>query len=131
MLNQESLETAERVGRKKIIMYLYVELWKARQPWLDLSAEERKSWLDKILAGLQEQLQSGAVEPVGLVRNDDEIPHSAGFDFFAVWKMRDKNAARKFEDFVENAGWHDYFEQVNAGGKVLEMEDFVADHLNQ
>lgn len=112
-------------------MYLYVELWKARQAWLDLSAEERKSWLDNLLAGLQEHLQSGTVEPIGFVRNDDDTPRSAGYDFFAVWKMQDNQAARKFEGFIEGAGWHKYFEQVNAGGKALEMEEFVAYHLNQ
>lgn len=110
-------------------MYLYVELWKARPAWLDLSREERKSWLDKVLGGLQEQLQSG-VEVIGFALNDEDTPNSAGYDIFAAWKMPSKEIAQQFENFVENAGWHNYFEQVNARGKMLEMEPFVSAHIN-
>jgi hypothetical protein len=110
-------------------MYLYVELWKARPAWLALSQDERKDWLDKTLAGLQEQLSSG-VEPVGLASNDEDTPYSSGYSLFAVWKMSNKEMAQQFENFVEAAGWHKYFEQVNARGETLEMEPFVSAHLN-
>ena len=110
-------------------MYFYIELWKARSAWLELSDERRKSWLDRLLAALREQLEGG-VEPVGLVANDADTPRSAGYDFFAVWRMSDAEVARRFEDFIERVGWHDYFEQVNARGQALEMDSFVSSHLN-
>lgn len=110
-------------------MYLYVELWKARPAWLELSRDERKAWIDRLLAGLQQQLQSG-VEVVGFASNDGDTPRPSGYDFFAAWKMPNKEVARRFEDFVELAGWHGYFEQVNARGQMMEMEEFVSAHLN-
>jgi hypothetical protein len=110
-------------------MYLYVELWKIRPAWLELSKDERKSWFDKLLGSLQEQLQSG-VEPLGLAQNDNDTPLSAGFDFVAAWKMPSKEIAQQFERFVEDAGWHNFFEQVNARGPMLEIEDFTSSHLS-
>ncbi len=86
-------------------MHLYVELWRFRPAWLGLSQGDRKSWMDKLLAGLQQQLQSG-VEVVGL------------------------EVARKFEDFVETSGLHEYYEQVNTRGQMMEMEEVVSALLN-
>ena len=110
-------------------MYLYVELWKFRPAWLELSPDERKSWMDQLLAGLQQELESG-VEVVGIVANDGDTPHSSGYDFLAVWKMPNKEAARKFEAFVEGSRLHDYYEQVNTRGQILDMEEVVAAHVN-
>jgi hypothetical protein len=110
-------------------MYLYVELWKFRPAWLELSPDDRKSWMDKRLAGLQQQLESG-VEVVGLANNDSDTPHSSGYDFLAVWKMPSKDASRRFEEFVETSGLHEYCEQVNTRGQVLDMEQVVITHVN-
>jgi hypothetical protein len=40
--------------------------------------------------------------------------------------MPNKKAARKFEDFVEGSGLHEYYEQVNTRGEMLDMEEVVA-----
>ena len=109
-------------------MYLYVELWKARPAWLDLSRDEREAWFGKLLTSLQEQLEGG-VEPLGFARNDDDTPLDAGHDFIGAWRMPDKETAQRFERFVESNGWHDYFEQVNARGPVLEIEAFSSSHI--
>jgi hypothetical protein len=109
-------------------MYLYVELWKARPAWLDLSRDEREAWFGKLLTSLQEQLEGG-VEPLGFARNDDDTPLDAGYDFIGAWRMPDKETAQRFERFVESNGWHDYFEQVNARGPVLEIEAFSSSHI--
>ncbi len=109
-------------------MYLYVELWKARPAWLELSKEERKLWFDKLLGSLQEQLQSG-IEPLGFAQNDEDTPLSAGFDFIGAWKMPNKEIAEQFERFIEEAGWHNYFEQVNARGQMMEMDVFSSSHI--
>jgi hypothetical protein len=106
-------------------MYIYAELWRFRPAWLELSDEERKSWMDELLVGIANQLGSG-VEVVGFVTNDEDTPHSSGFDFLAVWKMQDKETAQRFENFVEESGLHDYYEQVNTRGRVLGMEEVVS-----
>jgi hypothetical protein len=110
-------------------MYIYVELWKFRPAWLELAQDDRKSWMDKLLAGLQQQLESG-VEVVGFVSNDSDTPHSSGYDFLAVWKMPNREAARKFEQFVESSGLHEYYKQVNTRGQTMDMEAVVAALLN-
>ena len=106
-------------------MYIYAELWRFRPAWLELSNEERKSWMDELLVGLAKQMESG-VEVVGFIANDDDTPHSSRFDFLAVWKMPDKATAVRFENFVEESGLHDYYEQVNTRGGVLGMEEVVS-----
>ena len=111
-------------------MYLYIELWKGRDTWTALDVEARKAWMDKTLAGLQEHLEKGNVEVIGFAQDEGETPHSAGYDFAAVWRMSDKDAAVTFENFVEDAGWHDYFEQVNFRGRELQMDEFVSGHMS-
>ena len=110
-------------------MYLYVELWKASAAWLELSKEDRKLWFDKLLGSLQEQLHSG-VEPLGFASNDQDTPLSADYDFIGAWKMPNKEVAQQFERFIEDAGWHNYFEQVNARGPMMEMDVFSSSHID-
>lgn len=110
-------------------MYLYIELWKFRPAWLELSEGERKSWMDELLAGLQGQFQSG-VEVVGMAANDRDTPHPSGYDFMAVWKMPNKEIAKKFEAYVESSGLHEYYEQVNARGHVMSLDGVVEALLN-
>ena len=110
-------------------MYLYVELWRFRPAWLELAQEDRTAWMDRLLAGLQQQLDSG-VEVIGFVSNDSDTPHSSGYDFLAVWRMPSKEAAVRFESFVEASGLHEYYEQVNTRGQMMEMDGVVAALLN-
>lgn len=105
-------------------MYLYVELWKCRPAWLELPPEDRKTWMHKLLGGLQQQLDSG-VEVIGFVANDNDTPHSSGYDFLAVWRMPNKETAVRFENFVQESGLHEYYEQVNTRGQMMEMDDVV------
>ena len=109
-------------------MYLNVELWKARSAWLELPREQRKSWFDNLLSSLQQQMSAG-VEPLGFARSDQDTPLDAGYDFIGAWRMPNKETAEQFEKFVENAGWHEYFEQVNARGQIMEMDEFSSAHL--
>ncbi|HLR25510.1 MAG TPA: DUF6616 family protein [Fodinibius sp.] len=110
-------------------VYFYVEFWRFRPAWIGLTPDERKSWMDKLLAGLGQQIQSG-VELIGFALNDEDTTHSSGYDFLAVWKMPNKEIAMKFEDFVEASGLHEYYEQVNTRGQSLEMEEMVTALLN-
>ena len=43
--------------------------------------------------------------------------------------MPSKEIAQQFEGFVEEAGWHNYFEQVNARGQMMEMDVFLSSHF--
>ncbi len=73
--------------------------------------------------------QSG-VEPLGFALNDEDTPLSAGYDFVGAWKMPNKEVAQQFERFLEDSGWHGYFEQVNARGQIMEMDVFSSSHID-
>lgn len=110
-------------------MYLYAELWRFKQAWLELDHEERKAWMDDLLADVQQEIDAG-VEVVGFVLNDPDTPHSSGYDFLAIWKMPDKASAVRFENMVEASGLHDYYDQVNTRGEVAGLEEVVSALLN-
>ncbi len=99
-------------------MHLYVELWKARPEWLALSVEERQQYFDKIGAEIQKLTEAG-VEIVGFAINDEETPHRGDYRYLAVWKMPSLEQVEMLERSVEQAGWHEYFEQVNARGELI------------
>jgi hypothetical protein len=106
-------------------MYLYVELWSAKPAWHELSTDERAAYMDRLGPGIAELIEKG-IEVVAWGENDADTPHRAGFDFFAVWRMPDRDHARLLEDTVERAGWYDYMEQLNARGVAGSPEAVIA-----
>lgn len=44
--------------------------------------------------------------------------------------MPNKEMAQTFENFVEEWGLHNYYEQVNTREKILDLEEVVASDLN-
>lgn len=100
-------------------MHLYAELWNPRQAWLDLSGEERSSYLEKVGPGIGKLTEAG-IELVGFAICEDDTPHEAGYRYLAVWKMpKGREHAHLLEGILDEAGWHDYFDQVNARGAVV------------
>lgn len=109
-------------------MYLYLELWKPRRKWLDMSEQARADYVAGIGPEI-EQLTERGVELVGFAVNDDETPHRADYRYIAAWKMPDKGLVEDLESAVEGAGFHDYFEQVNARGDLLSPEEALGDMI--
>jgi hypothetical protein len=103
-------------------MFLYVELWKARTSWSALSPDERTAYVNGLGPAIERLLQDG-VELVGFALNDRDTPHRAPYQYIAVWKMPDARQVTALETAVENAGFHDYFEQVNARGNLITAEE--------
>jgi hypothetical protein len=81
--------------------------------------------MDKLGPGIKELLNQG-IEVVAWGVNDVDTPHRAGFDFFAAWRMPNRDLARLLEDTVERAGWYDYMEQINARGEAGSAEAVIA-----
>lgn len=108
--------------------HLYVELWNPKQAWMDLSAEERQAFFDKVGGEIQKLTEEG-IEIVGFAVNDDETPYRSDHKYMAVWKMPSKEHVEMLEESVSQAGWYNYFEQVNARGELLSppaaLEDMV------
>jgi Family of unknown function (DUF6616) len=101
-------------------MHLYIELFKAKDAWLELNPEQRGAYVEQVGSSMQGVLDAGA-ELVGSGAADPATSHRAGFDFFAVWKLPDTDVVREFEKGIERDNWYDYFEQVNASGELVDF----------
>ena len=101
-------------------MHLYIELFKAKDAWLELSPEQRGAYVQQVGSSMQGVLDAGA-ELVGSGATDPGTSHRVGFDFFAVWKLPNADVVREFEAGIERDKWYDYFEQVNASGQLVDF----------
>lgn len=108
--------------------HLYVELWNAKQAWLDLNTAERQAFFTKV-GGEIKKLTEAGIEVLGFAVNDEETPYRSEHRYIAVWKMPSKEHVEMLENSVSQAGWYDYFEQVNARGELIPppvaLEDMV------
>jgi hypothetical protein len=98
-------------------MYLFVECWKARKEWCNLTIQEQSAYMAELGKGIGELLKAG-VEIVSWTYNDPETANRAPYDYIAVWKFPTKELAGQFEQIVEGSGWYNYFDQVNMKGEV-------------
>ncbi len=110
-------------------MQLYVELWNAKQAWLDLSTEERQSYFDKVGSEINTLTKEG-IEIVGFALNKEDTSHRSDHRYLAVWKMPTPGHVKMLEDSVSEAGWYEYFDQVNAGGELISPPDALGDMVN-
>jgi hypothetical protein len=108
-------------------MYLYIELWNARPAWLALSQQERGAYMAQLAPAIG-QLLSVGIEIVGWSLNDADTPYHSDYQYLAVWKIPDHSAVQLLETVVEQAGWHHYFEQVNARG-LLQTPEPIIGHM--
>lgn len=97
-------------------MKLFLELWKPRQAWLDLSTDERQEYIESIGPGIGGLLEQG-VELVGIGTIDSDTDQRADYEYWAVWKLPSEEMVSKFESEVREARFYDYFEQINARGE--------------
>ena len=108
-------------------MHLYLELWKAKPAWRALSPEEREAYGAELGPAISQLLEAG-VELVGFALNDEDTEHRADYTYLALWKMPSKELAVRLERTVSEAGFHDYFEQVNARGALM-SPDAAVEHM--
>ena len=106
-------------------MHLYVELWKARPEWLALPAAERAAYVEGFGPAISGLLDAG-VELVGFAVADADAPHAVDYPYLAVWRMPSLELVHRLEALVETAGWHRYFDQVNARGALQPPADVLA-----
>lgn len=111
-------------------MHTFIELWKPRPAWLALGADERQAYLDKVGPAIGQLLAAG-VEIVGWGRIDDEPDgHTGtGHRWVAVWRMPSENEVALLRNLVAEAGWYDFFEQVNVVSELGDPEAALRDHV--
>ncbi|QEC68592.1 hypothetical protein FRZ67_15220 [Panacibacter ginsenosidivorans] len=110
-------------------MITYIELWKSKQAWFDLSKEERGNYLTALGPAIQQLMESG-VQIVSWGNNSAATFSRADYDYFAVWTFPNLEAAQNFEKMVEGAGWYNYFEQVNAMGNSTSPQEVMGEMIN-
>lgn len=107
-------------------MFLYVELWKPRSNWNALPCEQREESLSQLKTGLK-RMENLGVELVGIALCDEETPNDAAYRYMAVWKMPNLGHVHMLETAIRKDGWCNYFDIVNARGKVIPVDEFVGD----
>ena len=108
-------------------MQLYAELWNARPAWLALSQPERERFFASLGPEVGMQVDAGC-ELVGLAVADANTSRRGDYRYLAVWKLPDGQVAA-FEAAWEKLGWHDFFEQVNVRGAMVDFGALMAHHL--
>jgi hypothetical protein len=126
-------------------MYLYIELWKAKDAWVKLTREERQAKIDQLLQEAKQHpitgvipfsfrkvgdvfLFDGVTEQAVLI--DDAVVRPTGFRYAAAWMVPTLELIKQFEQRVENLGWwFDYFDQENAWG-VMDVRATLGDMVN-
>ena len=123
-------------------MYLYIELWKAKDAWVRLTTEERRAKMDHLIRDAAAHPVPGVVplsfrqvgdvfvldpESTQPAIIDDAVARPTGYRYAAAWMIPTKELIKTFEQRVENLGWwFDYFEQKNAWGE-LNVQATLAD----
>jgi hypothetical protein len=105
-------------------MKVFIELWRARDSWVDLSPEQRGEWMQNVGPSIQAMLGAG-VSYVGGGRTESGGHRDSSYDFFAVWTVPDEELRKQFESTIEQSGWYDHFEQVNVTGESAELEPLI------
>ena len=105
-------------------MKLFIELCRASPAWLALPTEERQKFLSNV-GPLMEQLKTSGTQIISWGYNDAQTPKRAKYDYFGVFKFPDEAAALRYERTFKNAGWYDYFEQVNVLGDDCQYNEIL------
>jgi len=105
-------------------MHLYIELFRAKDAWLELNPEQRREYVQQVGSTMHGVLEAGA-ELLGAGSAAPGTSNDVGYDFFAVWKLPDADVVKSFEEGIERDNWYDYFEQVNAAGELVDFESVV------
>ncbi|MDN3656002.1 hypothetical protein QWZ08_10220 [Ferruginibacter paludis] len=110
-------------------MITYIELWKSKPTWKNMSGEERGKYLTALGPAIQQLMDSG-VQIISWGKNESATFSRVDYDYFAVWTFPNIETAQQFEQMVEGAGWYNYFEQVNAMGNATNPQEIMGDMIN-
>jgi len=105
-------------------MITYIELWKIKDTWKELSQLERQNYLQKMALTLPDMINQG-VEILDWGSNDLDTNQRAGYDFFAIWRFPDKSRAVELEKLLHQAQWYHYFDQINISGLMEQPEEII------
>lgn len=98
-------------------MEIFIGLWRVKPAWLDLSKPARVAYLTRLAAQMGTIIKDGA-EVVAWGTVEREADSEQGYDYYAVWKFRSREAALAYERNLAEHGWGSYFEYVALRGPM-------------
>ncbi len=105
-------------------MKTFIELWSARQSWLDLPQKERVEYMAQLSPGLKMFAEAG-VEFGAWGKNDATQDHRGNYTFFAIWKFPNEELILQLENILAEAKWYDYFDQQNISGSSQTPQEVI------
>ncbi len=109
--------------------YILTEIWSAKPPWLALPDWERQRYFDEKIGPFIGSLIEQGAEILGCAVNDNTGPERLDHRYMAVWRLPDKAFSEKLEAGAREAGFLDYFEQVNFSGSILTPHELNSDMI--
>ena len=110
--------------------YILTEIWRARPSWLALSTDERGRYFEEKVGPLIGGLIEQGAEFLGCAINDNTGPERIDYRYMAVWKLPNKAFSDELEAAAKQAGFLDYFEQVNCSGAMITPDVMNADMIS-
>lgn len=102
-------------------MIVFIEFWKAKDLWHQKSKDFRAAYLANIpRANIELEKKGMVIDCWGL--NENTTAEKAAYDFYAVAKFPTQDLADEFADAVQNAGWYEYFDQINMSGDNIGID---------
>lgn len=101
-------------------MKYFIEMFSPTQAWLDLSKEERATYLthvNDVSKGLMDQ----GVAIVSMNENDQDTIHRVDYNFFVIWTIPTDELANAVQDLMVSEGWFTYFDQLNLKGASTDI----------
>jgi len=109
-------------------MCYYIEEWKPKREWLEMTPGDRGKFLFDHSPAIQNLIDDGA-ELIGYCVNhngqSDRTDH-----FLRVWRLPHKDFVQRIDETLERAGWHLFFERGDARGEVLTPQVAIPYLLN-
>jgi haloalkane dehalogenase len=104
--------------------YIFIELFNYRPTWEDAGQDVRASYVERLIETFDSMPERG-IDIIAYGFNDLDTDSRAAYDFFSVYQVASIEAQRAFEDAIRQAGWYEYFEQVNLRGAARSAADIL------
>ena len=99
--------------------YILTEIWNAKPSWLALPTDARVEFFETKIGPLLGSLVGLGAEILACAVNDNTGSERMDFQYMAVWKLPDKAFSDRLEAAAKEAGFLEYFEQVNFSGNSI------------
>lgn len=109
--------------------HILTEIWRARPSWLALTLDERQRFFGERIGPFITGLVEQGAQFLGCAINDNTGPERMDYRYMAVWKLPDKAFSDRLESGAKEAGFLDYFEQVNFSGQIISPDVMNADMI--